>query len=168
MTMPSDVVAARVREVRGKRKLTVAELAARCAALGAPDLTAQALYKLEGRRPGKLRPRPVTVDELLALAAALNCPPVSLLVPPDDSGRPYAVTAAVTASRFEVRAWIRGTGPLLDNGELLDDDPRQFYAELPRGESYTPGHMTSDGEAWVGPVQQGPPRPRTEDSDGKH
>jgi transcriptional regulator with XRE-family HTH domain len=158
----SDVVAARVREVRGKRKLTVAELAARCAALGAPDLTAQALYKLEGRRPGKLRPRPVTVGELLALAAALNVPPVCLLVPPDDSDEPYAVTATVTASRFAVRAWIRGAGPLLD-----DDDPRDFYAELPRGEFYTPGHMTSDGEAWVGPVQQGPPR-RLEDSDGKH
>ena len=152
--MPSDVVAARVRQVRNKRDMTVANLAARCAELGAPQLTVQALYKLEGQRESATRrPRPVTVDELLALAAALNCPPVCLLVPPDDSDAPYAVTAAVTEYRFGVRAWIRGTGPLLD-----DDDPRDFYSELPRGEFYMPGHMTSDGEAWVSGTQQGPPR----------
>jgi transcriptional regulator with XRE-family HTH domain len=164
MTMPSDVVAARVREVRGKRNLTVAGLAARCAELGAPELTAQALYKLEQRRPGKLRPRPVTVDELLALAAALNCPPVCLLVPPDDPGEPYAVTAALTEDRFSVRAWIRGAGPLLGDEDHPNkyDDNREYYAELPPGEYFTPGHMTSDGEAWVGPVQQGPPSRRKE------
>jgi transcriptional regulator with XRE-family HTH domain len=151
---PSDVVAARVREVREKRRMTTVDLAARCAALGAPQLTVQALYKLEGRResPASHRPRPVTVDELLALAAALNVAPVCLLVPPDDYQEPYVVTATVTKGRFAVRAWIRGVGPLLG-----DDDPREFYAELPRGEFYTPGHMTSDGEAWVSGTQQGPP-----------
>jgi len=137
--------------------MTAAQLAERCAALGAPKITVQSVSKIEGQRESATRPpRQVTVDELLALAAALNCPPVSLLVPPDDSDEPYAVTAAVTGSRFGVRAWIRGAGPLLDDGELLDDDPREYYGELPRGEYFTPGHMTSDGEAWVGPVQQGP------------
>src|SRR5690242_15845908 len=125
----SDVVAARVREVRGKRNMTVAELAARCAELGAPDLTAQALYKLEQRRPGKLRPRPVTVDELLALAGALNVAPVHLLVPVDDGDQPYQVTATVTAERSRVRAWIRGHA-------LLEKFPRagasrEFFSEQP-------------------------------------
>jgi transcriptional regulator with XRE-family HTH domain len=165
---PSDVVAARVREVRTRRGLTTAQLAARCAALGAPGLTAQALYKLEGQRdPAKRRPRPVTVDELLALSAALNVAPVSLLVPPDDSDQPYAVTATVTASRFGVRAWIRGIGPLLDNGGLIDDDPREFHAEDPRGEFYLPAYAGDDEHEGHGAVQQGPPR-RREDSDGKH
>jgi transcriptional regulator with XRE-family HTH domain len=158
----SDIAAARVRKVRKRRGWSPADLAARCAALGAADLTENVIENMESRsaRASK-RPRPVTVDELLVLAAALNCPPVCLLVPPDDSDAPYAVTTAVTESRFGVRAWIRGTEPLLD-----DDDPRDFYAELPRGEFYTPGHMTSDGEAWVGGTQQGPPRSWQEDKEG--
>lgn len=128
----SDVVAARIREVRGKRHLTTVELAARCAELGAPDLTAQALYKLEGRRPGKLRPRPVTVDELLALAAALNVAPVNLLVPVDvpfeDPSKSYRVTARISESPHDVREWIRGSLP------LGNADPRQFYSEVPLSE----------------------------------
>jgi hypothetical protein len=80
---PSDVVAARVREVRTRRGMKVADLAARCAELGAKQLTAQALYKLEGQRErADRRPRPVSVDELLVLAVALDVAPVHLLVPP--------------------------------------------------------------------------------------
>jgi transcriptional regulator with XRE-family HTH domain len=129
---PSDVVAARVRQVRKRRDLTTAKLAGRCAGLGAPHLTAQALYKLEGRResPKSHRPRPVTVDELFALAAALNVAPVSLLVPPDGNEEPYAVTSEVSASRFEVRFWVRGLTP------LAGGDPREYFAELPRDEWY--------------------------------
>ena len=156
----SDVVAARVREVRGKRHLTVAELAARCAELGAPELTAQALYKLEQRRPGKLRPRPVTVDELLTLAMALNVAPVHLLVPVDDPDAAYPVIGGVTARRFGVRAWIRGIG-VIDP----DADPREFGAEVPRGEFYSPTWTRGDGEQFHA-TQQGPHRPRTEDTDG--
>ena len=128
MTTPSDVVAARVREVRGKRNLTVAQLAARCADLGAPDLTTQALYKLEQRRPGKLRPRPVTVDELLALAAALNVAPVHLLVPPDDFRKSYQVTGTISERAAYVRHWIRGVIP------LRSADPREYFAEVPQTE----------------------------------
>jgi transcriptional regulator with XRE-family HTH domain len=132
---PSDVVAARVKQVRKRRVLTVADLAARCAELGAPQLTAQALYKLEARRPGKLRPRPVTVDELLALALALNVAPVHLLVPPDDSDAPYQITETVTVtSRFVARGWIRGVAP-------LSGDRREFDTEEPEGEHYSPGRL---------------------------
>jgi len=156
---PSDVVAARVREVRGKRDLTVAELAARCAELGAPELTAQALYKLEQRRPGKLRPRPVTVDELLTLAVALNVAPVHLLVPVDDPDEEYPVIGGVLARRFGVRAWIRGIGPIDP-----DADPREFGAEVPRGEFYWPTHTDQDGVQHHA-TQQGPPRRPREESD---
>lgn len=70
---PSDKVAARVRSLRRAQDITVAELAERCAAEGMPQLTAQALYKLEARRaaPSGAR-RPVTVDELFVLARALD------------------------------------------------------------------------------------------------
>ena len=162
-SMPSDVVAARVKKVRGKRHLTVAELAARCAALGAPELTAQALYKLEGRRPGKLRPRPVTVDELLVLALALNVAPVHLLVPTDYS-EGYRITGAVSTDASSARAWIRGVLGLQIPGE----DAREYYSEVPEGEFYTPAHWSGDGEVMIPAVQQVPPRRREEDSDGEH
>ena len=83
---------------------------------------------------------------------------MSLLVPPDGDGELYPVTPALTGTRFGVRAWIRGTGPLDD-----DDDPREYYAELPRGEFYMPAHRDSDG-TWHGAVQQGPPLRKESDS----
>jgi transcriptional regulator with XRE-family HTH domain len=127
---PSDVVAARVRQVRNKRGMTVADLAARCAGLGAPQLTAQALYKLEGQRESATRrPRPVTVDELLALAVALNVAPVHLLVPPDDYETPYRVTATVTEANHRVRGWARGLFPLRRLPRV--GDQRDFYTEVP-------------------------------------
>jgi transcriptional regulator with XRE-family HTH domain len=131
MHAASDVAAARIRQVRMTRGLDVLQLAALCKQEGAAELTADALYKLETRRGSPSgRPRPVTVDELLALAAVLNCPPVSLLVDPDDTG-PYPVTAAITAEAPWVRAWIRGVAPLRD-----DDKLREFRAELPADEFY--------------------------------
>lgn len=161
---PTAVVAARMRELRTKRGWSADELARRMKAAGVP-WERIVVTKLEnGHRAS------VSVAELLALAAVLNCPPVMLMTADErdwtdyQPGRVvsnYQVTPAVTADMGKVRAWIRGAGPLGD-----DDDPRDYYAELPRGESYTPGHMTSDGEAWVGPVQQRwPPRPEREESD---
>lgn len=107
MTTPSDLVAARVREWRTKRGMTVAQLAARCAELGVPELTAQALYKLEQRRPGKLRPRPVTVDEALVLSLALDIALVNLLAGLEDQA-PYPVTPSVSVRAVVARRWMRG------------------------------------------------------------
>src|SRR6266496_5977045 len=50
---PSDVVSGRVREIRHKRAMTVAQLADRLADLGMPGLTEQALYNLEAGRPDR-------------------------------------------------------------------------------------------------------------------
>ena len=149
----SDVVAGRIRELRRKRGLRVTDLGARCAELGAPGLTAQALYKLEGQRGRDDRPpRPVTVDELLALALALNVAPVHLLVPPDDYQAPYPVTATLASPAHKVRGWVRGLfvrpdaeiRPVLGpGGELagLDIgrlpravDVRDFWSEVPPAE----------------------------------
>jgi transcriptional regulator with XRE-family HTH domain len=127
----SDAVAARVRQVRKRREWKPADLAARCAELGAGDLTESVIEDIESRsrRGGRKHPRPVTVDELLALADALNVAPVHLLVPVDDGDQPYQVTAAVAAERFRVRAWIRGHA-------LLEKFPRagasrEFFSEQP-------------------------------------
>jgi transcriptional regulator with XRE-family HTH domain len=146
----SDVVAARVRQVRKRRDLTTDQLAARCAELGEPELTTQALYKLEARRPGKLRPRPVTVDELLTLAAALNVAPVHLLVPIDDFGESYRVTGEVSERAGYIREWIRGKLP------LPGADPREFFSQVPRTEY----DWQFEGVSW--PVPAG-----TEDDDGE-
>jgi transcriptional regulator with XRE-family HTH domain len=151
----SDVVAERIREVRKRRQWQPADLAARCAAMGAPYLTEDVIENIEsGRRKAGKRRRAVTVDELLAFAAALNVAPVHLLVPPDDFEVPYQVTAGITDGCSSVRAWIRGIT------SLGDSDPRQFYTEVPRGEYYIPAGGGQPG------VQAGPPARRKDKRDG--
>jgi transcriptional regulator with XRE-family HTH domain len=122
---PSSIVAARIRTVRRKRELTVPDLAKRCADAGSPGLTEAALYNLEGRRTGKRPPRPVTVDELLALAKVLQVAPVHLLVPPNAGEEPYRVTSEVTAPAEQVREWIRGYGL------LPGDSDQEYLTEVP-------------------------------------
>jgi transcriptional regulator with XRE-family HTH domain len=105
---PSDLIARRVRDLRKARGMTVAELAARCGSVGMPKLTAQALYKLEGQRESATRnARPVTVDELLALAYVLDAAPAHLIAGLDDTAS-FPVTPAVSVPAADVRQWIRG------------------------------------------------------------
>jgi len=79
-------------------------------------------------------------------------------VPPDAEA--YAVTPEVTQSAFHVRAWIRGLGELFE-----DDDPREYFAELPRGEYYLPSYAGDDTHEGHFGVHQGPPL-RKENADG--
>src|SRR5258708_18639732 len=156
----SDVTAAQVRHWRKQRGWQPGDLATRCKELGAGQLTENVIENIESGRRGKdgSRRRDVTVDELLVLAIALNVAPVHLLVPVDDPQEPYpAVIGGVIARRFGVRAWIRGVGTIDP-----DADPREFHSAVPRGEFYWPAFTRADGEQF-GAVQQGPPRPRTDD-----
>lgn len=137
MTTPSDYVGQRAREVRHHRGLTVAELATRCAATGAPHLTRSVIHDIENGRPtAGLRRRAVTVDELLALALVLNVAPVHLLVPIDGDGEPYPLTPTSSYPRHRVRDWIRG--PFYGHGTLNDfpaaADSREYYSEVPGAE----------------------------------
>jgi transcriptional regulator with XRE-family HTH domain len=76
---PSDTVARRVQELRQRRGWSVARLAEECARTGAPELTESVLTNmLTRRRRGASRPRDVTIDEVVALARALDVPPVGL------------------------------------------------------------------------------------------
>lgn len=127
---PSDVVARRVKEVRQARRLTVKQLAERCAETGFPGLSAQALYNLENGRRDKdgRRRRFVTVDELLALATTLNVAPVHLLVPTSGDEDEYQVTPAKTSTVEKVRAWVRG------HISLGNGPRKEFTAEAPEGE----------------------------------
>jgi transcriptional regulator with XRE-family HTH domain len=150
----SDVVAARVRQVRKRRDWSPADLAARCAALGAADLTENVIENIESRsqRGGTKRPRPVTVDELVALSAALNVAATHLLVPPDDYRKAYQVTSTTSEHANYVREWIRGHLP------LRGADPREYFGEVPRTE-YDLMH-----QAVSIPL---PPDYQEEDSDGE-
>lgn len=132
----SDSVAERVQQVRKKRGWTVKQLAERCAELGAPELTAQALYNLEnGRRDDSgRRRRDVTVDELLKLAYVLSVAPVHLLVPPVDGNEvvPYRFIEGVTTTPGFARAWIRGQSPI---GRVT---ARDYFSEVPDSEWQVP------------------------------
>jgi transcriptional regulator with XRE-family HTH domain len=78
---PSDLVAARIQTARRLRGWTAKDLAARCADLGDPQLTAAVIANIEtGRRDSNgQRRREVTIDELFAIARALDIEPASLL-----------------------------------------------------------------------------------------
>lgn len=109
---PSDRVAGRVQEFRQSRGMTVTHLAERCAELGMPELTAQVIYKLEGRRKAPSgRPRPVTVDELVVLARALGVPVGRLLY--GDDGTRYPSTSP------EAQAMLRQLGDLIEDSVLF-------------------------------------------------
>lgn len=139
-TTPSDLIAARVRALRDDRGLTVKELAARCAAAGMPQLTAQALYKLEQRRATPLGARrPVTVDELLVLAYVLDIAPVHLMAGTEDDDAELPVTPVISHTRTDVRRWIRGFKPIPDmdvrewlrNRPASEADGRWYYLGQP-------------------------------------
>ncbi len=136
MTNPSDYLAARIREVRCARNLTVAQLAGHCAQLGEPRLTASVINNIEsGRRhQDGSRRRHITVDELLALALALNAPPLYLLIPPDDMETPYPITSTEVLPRYQVAAWFAGVGPILQPMSSAGDT-RLYYSERPLTES---------------------------------
>jgi transcriptional regulator with XRE-family HTH domain len=143
---PTEVVAARMRALRTKRGLSAAKLAERMKAEGV-QWERIIVTKLEtGRRPS------VSVSELLALAKVLNCPPVMLMTADErdqadyEPGRVvlnYQVTPTATSDMSHVRAWIRGAVTL-----TADDDPRQYYGELPVDEYYTAAGMSSVQARW--------------------
>jgi hypothetical protein len=118
--------------------MTVAQLAARCEEAGMPRLTAQALYKLESQRDRTDRPpRPVTVDELLILAYALDVAPVHLIVGLNDD-TPLPVSTEWSVSAEGARLWIRGLAP------LSGTDRKRYEANVPPSEENTHWFIVRD------------------------
>jgi len=124
----SDALALRIREVRKRRGWSVQQLAERCASLGAPELTRAVLANIESGRPDTRgqRRRTVSVDELLALALALDTAPVFLLALPDE--REPDTALVLTSTHAEANAdllqrWLRGDEPLPGANE-------RFYAAM--------------------------------------
>lgn len=126
----SDRVGASIRAARKGRGWTQQDLAGRCAALGAPQLTRSVLFDLETGRAAAdgTRRREVTVDDLTAIALALDVAPVHLLCPVTDD-TPVGLTATVTVTAVDMRGWARGFQP------LPAVDLRRFYGYVPEAEA---------------------------------
>jgi transcriptional regulator with XRE-family HTH domain len=101
---PIGTIAKRVREVRGRRGWTAAQLGEELHKHGVPwdRFTVSSLES--GKR------KTVTVQELIGLALALDVAPIHLLVPLDD--RPYLLAGSRIENANDVRDWFRGRRPL--------------------------------------------------------
>jgi transcriptional regulator with XRE-family HTH domain len=108
----SDIVALNVKALRAVNGWSAKQLAAECAAAGAPEITSAVVANIEtGRRgdDGRMR-RDVTVDELLALARTLNVSPATLMLgaacdgEPGDDEAAEAIRGAAAAIRDKAAA----------------------------------------------------------------
>jgi transcriptional regulator with XRE-family HTH domain len=112
---PGQVFGRRVAEARKRRGLTQKHLAERV------SMQRETMTTIENGT------RRVTIDEWLAISAALGAPPLHLLIPLDDDEQVTIGREAHGVPR--VRTWIRSLLPLHD-----DDDVVDFLAELPESE----------------------------------
>jgi len=99
----SAVVAANVRAIRTDRGLDLAAFSDRLSAIGRP-IPIAALSRLENGS------RRVDVDDLVALAHALEVSPTTLLSPSSSSQEhaPLATTLPIDLALPEVTAWLKG------------------------------------------------------------
>lgn len=132
--IPSDVVAERLREARKRRGWTAQQLAERCAAVGAPELTAMAISNIEtGRRKEGRRTRIVTIDEALVLGYVLDAPFPGLFLP--DDGEELPITAGIQMHPGDVLAWLSGDAEPKPEGRepwMRSVGPVVVYKELRR------------------------------------
>jgi transcriptional regulator with XRE-family HTH domain len=104
---PTKVVVEQLKMLRRRRGLNTAAVAARCAQLGAPEVTDQVVRNIETGR------RTVSVDHLCVLALALDVAPVHLLTPLDTDGPiDVRVGTDLSADRAAWSAWVHGKAPL--------------------------------------------------------
>jgi transcriptional regulator with XRE-family HTH domain len=112
--------ATQIRAYRTRLGMSQQDLADRLNQLGARvDRTVVA--KVES---GK---RAVSLEDAFRFALALHVAPVHLLVP-TDSDEPIHLAPNLDAPPHEIRAWIRGFLPMLQ-------DPRIYFSAVPRSEA---------------------------------
>jgi transcriptional regulator with XRE-family HTH domain len=103
----SELTAIRVKDLRRRRGLTAAQLATRCAELGAAGMTTNVIANIETRR------REISVNELMVFALALDVAPIHLLSPiaatDPATDRPLALTSTVQIEDpGQAMRWIHG------------------------------------------------------------
>lgn len=110
---PSQVFATRLRETRKARAMSQTDLAQRMTDGGRP-MSREALVRIENGTRG------VSLDEALALAAALFAVPPHLLTPPGDEF--VWLTDKMGVDGEGMRAWLRyGDAFIAHSGELPDE-----------------------------------------------
>lgn len=100
----SDLAGIRIRQARQRHNWTAKDLADRCAAAGAPQITTTVITNLETRRR---KTREITVDEVLVLARVLGVSPLQLIVPADE-GEELEVVPGVNLDALAAADWIAG------------------------------------------------------------
>lgn len=114
----TSLIGERLKAVRKRRDLSAQKLADRCNELGFPDIKRDAIVSLEiGRRTR------VSVDELLALAYALEVSPAFLMMPPDPRSSVRLIESVEPVRITEAVAWLAGEEP------YPGMDPERFYEE---------------------------------------
>ncbi len=116
---PSDNVRQRVRAVRSRQRWSLAQLAERMGELGYP-MDVSTIGKIERGQRG------VSIDDVFALALALEVAVIHLCVPLSDDDR-LAVTETRAMHPQLARRWARGFDP-------LDADRRIYLTEQPLSE----------------------------------
>ena len=120
--LTSRVVGENIARIRARDGLSNREVAERVVALGVPMSTSGISDICRGARS-------VSVDQLIAIAAALDVGIIALLIPnstsPTGDSEPASLTAVSTDLGWQMLEWLRGEGPLNDWGT---DDPQEELA----------------------------------------
>lgn len=119
---PSRVLGRQMASVRSRRGLTAAQLADRCAGLGAPHIDRSLITKIENSVRG------VSLDEGIILAAALNIAPVHLIAPMGDDNQEVWITPTLAVPAAAFRAFVRGEAP------IPGEDDKPYRTEVPDSE----------------------------------
>lgn len=105
----SEVVAARIKELRKGRGWTAQQLANRCEEVGAAQVSPAVIANIEtGRLRDGQRTRMLTVEELLLFALALDVPPLALLLP---DAALEVTSDVVLGDPLHAAMWISGSLP---------------------------------------------------------
>lgn len=108
----------RLKEVREGKGWTQQRLAQELQELG-DALTQGTIARIETKAI-----RRISLDDALAIAAALGVSPLHLLAPTDDDSK-VAITAKLSVLAPEVRAWVRG------QKALRPQDERTYFIQTP-------------------------------------
>jgi hypothetical protein len=130
-----DRVAANVKALRTDRSMSLTDLSRKLTDLGRP-VQAAAIRRIENAvepvdSEKERKPRRVDVDDLVALAVALDTSPNRLLLEGAGTGRALEITPKVTASEDSAWRWARGEQPLdFTNADHADRErKRRFRSE---------------------------------------
>ncbi|WP_410620647.1 helix-turn-helix domain-containing protein [Amycolatopsis sp. cmx-8-4] len=98
-----DQVAASVRARRERLGLSLADVAALLTQLG-HGMGRHAVLRIETGA------RAASVDDLVSLALVLDCSPLALLLPTEDTGEPVKITSRASLKFDDAWRWARGKG----------------------------------------------------------